>query len=370
MHYAMGGYGYRIHTSAKGNSSRMTESAVEENLSPQEEFARYSREELDQVSTGLREIGLLVEQSQGEVDKLAQRNATITSHLHQIQAQFEVVPREDIRAAYEQAQDTQQRLFTMRGQLEKLQSDQTNLIRYESYLIRTLAMLETGVAPVSVKPQLDTSESTIQRVIEAQENERRKISRLIHDGPAQALANFILQTEIAMRLFDIEPDQAREELNNLKEAATSTFSQVRDFIFDLRPMMLDDLGLIPTVRRYVEAYKEKTGLDIGLTITGSERRLESHLEVICFRALQEILGNIRDHAQATQVKVFVFLEEDEVRVTTEDNGRGLRGNFESDDSDFATGLREVRELLSQLGGEFRVESSPDEGTKIALSIKT
>jgi two-component system sensor histidine kinase DegS len=347
----------------------MTETAAEENLSPQEEFIRYSKEELDQVSTGLREIGLLVEQSQGEVDKLAQRNATITSHLHQIQAQFEVVPREDIKAAYEQAQDTQQRLFTMRGQLEKLQSDQANLVRYESYLVRSLALLETGVAPSSVKTQIDANESVIQRVIEAQENERRKISRLIHDGPAQALANFILQTEIAMRLFDIEPDQARTELDNLKEAATSTFAQVRDFIFDLRPMMLDDLGLIPTVRRYIEAYKEKTGLDIGLTITGSERRLESHVEVICFRALQEVLGNIRDHAQATQVKVSVFLDEEEVRVTSEDNGRGLGSDFETHDSDYATGLREVRELLSQLGGEFKVESSPDEGTKVAFSIK-
>jgi two-component system sensor histidine kinase DegS len=347
----------------------MTESAAEESLSPQEEFVRYTREELDQVSSGLREIGLLIEQSQGEVDRLAQRNVNITSHLHQIQAQFEIVPREDIRSAYEQAQDTQQRLFTMRGQLEKLQSDQTNLLRYESYLGRSLAMLETGVAPISSKSSIDANESSIQRIIEAQENERRKISRLIHDGPAQALANFILQTEIAMRLFEMDPDQAREELENLKESASSTFSQVRDFIFDLRPMMLDDLGLIPTIRRYVEAYKEKTGLDIGLTITGSERRLESHVEVICFRALQEILGNIRDHAQATQVKVSVFLDEEEVRVTSEDNGRGLRSDFESDDSDYATGLREVRELLSQLGGEFRVDSSPDEGTKVALSIR-
>ncbi len=347
----------------------MTDSISEESLSPLEEFTQYTREELEQVSTGLREIVLLVEQSQGEVDKLAQRNATITSHLHQIQAQFEIVPRDDIKSAYEQAQDTQQRLFTMRGQLEKLQSDQANLMRYEDFLTRTLSVLELGVAPTSSKPMIDINDSTIQRVIEAQENERRKISKLIHDGPAQALSNFILQTEIVMRLFDVEPDRARDELINLKETATSTFSQVRDFIFDLRPMMLDDLGLIPTVRRYVEAYKEKTGLDISMVITGSERRLEQHREVVCFRAVQEILGNIRDHAQATQVKLSIYLDDDEVRVTSEDNGRGLRGDFDTDESDYASGLRDVRELLSQLGGEFKVESSPDEGTKVALSMR-
>jgi two-component system sensor histidine kinase DegS len=347
----------------------MTETAAEEELSPLEQFILHSHNEFDQVSAGLREIGLLIEQSQGEVDKLARRNASITSTLHQIQAQFEVVPREDIKAAYEQAQDTQQRLFTMRGQLEKLQSDQANLVRYEDFLTRTISVLEAGVSPVEVKPQVEGLDSTIQKVIEAQENERRKISKLIHDGPAQALSNFILQTEIAMRLFDVEPEKAREELTNLKEAASSTFSQVRDFIFDLRPMMLDDLGLIPTVRRYTEAYREKTGLDISLVITGTERRLESHREVVCFRAIQEILGNIRDHAQATQVKVSIYLDEDDVRVTCEDNGRGIRGDFELDESDYATGLKDVKDLLGQLGGDFVVESSLDEGTKVALSMK-
>jgi two-component system sensor histidine kinase DegS len=349
----------------------MTETAAETELSPLEEYILHAHNELDQVSAGLREISLLIEQSQGEVDRLAQRNASITSRLHQIKAQFEVVPREDIQEAYEQAQDTQQRLFTMRGQLEKLQSDQTNLVRYENFLNRTIAILEEGVEPPEAsKPvPVGTLDSTIQRVIEAQENERRKISKLIHDGPAQALSNFILQTEIAMRLFDVEPEKAREELNNLKEAASSTFSQVRDFIFDLRPMMLDDLGLIPTARRYTEAYREKTGLDISLVITGTERRLESHREVVCFRAIQEVLGNIRDHAQATQVKLSIYLDDDEVRVTCEDNGRGIAGDFEQDESDYATGLQDVKELLSQLGGDFKVESTPDDGTKVALSMR-
>ena len=85
----------------------------------------------------------------------------------------------------------------------------------------------------------------IVRVVEAQEAERQRLSRQIHDGPAQALSNFILQTEIAMRLFDIDTERARAELQSLKTSATSTFQKVRDFIFDLRPMMLDDLGLVP-----------------------------------------------------------------------------------------------------------------------------
>src|SRR3970282_2577300 len=115
-----------------------------------------------------------------------------------------------------------------------------------------------------------------------------------------------------MRLFDSDQDKTREELNNLKAAANSTFSQIRDYIFDLRPMMLDDLGLVPTVRRYAEAYKEKTGLELNVVVTGTERRLEAHREGLMFRSGQAVLQNVRDHSQATQVKVLLDLDESQV----------------------------------------------------------
>ena len=86
-------------------------------------------------------------------------------------------------------------------------------------------------------------------IVTAQAAERQRLSRQMHDGPAQALSNFILQTEIAMRLLDVDPAQAREELGNLKTSAMGTFQKVLNFIFELRTMMLDDLGLITTLRR-------------------------------------------------------------------------------------------------------------------------
>lgn len=351
----------------KGKNNPMPKETSEGAVNPLDEFIDYARNELDQVSVGLREIGLLIEQSQGEVEKLVQRNSSITSRLHQIQAQFETVPRDDIRSAYEAAQDTQQRLFTMRGQSEKLQSDQTNLLRYEDFLTRTISLLESGVTPTIIRPKENVSSAIIEKIISAQEEERRRISRQIHDGPAQALANFILLTEIALRLFDIDPEKARIELNNLKESATTTFAQVRDFIFDLRPMMLDDLGLVPTLRRYTEAFKEKTGLDISLVFTGSERRLEPHREVISFRAIQDVLSNIRDYAQATQVKLSVSIDEDEVRAIIEDNGRMLEHETGSEEETDRV-LRVVEDRVHQVGGEFVLESSADGGSKVTISV--
>jgi two-component system sensor histidine kinase DegS len=341
-----------------------------EALSPLQEYVEASRAELEQVRNEMKEIGLLVEQSQGEVDKLAQRNASITAHLHQLQAHFDTVPREDIRAAYEASQDAQQRLFTMRGQLEKLESDQVHLKRYADSVTRTLQLLEGGGAALPAMTPKETASNQLEHIIQAQEEERFKLSRQMHDGPAQALSNLILEAEIALRLMDTDAEKAREELKNLKTGAGSTFGHVRDFIFELRPMMLDDLGLTPTVRRYVEAYKERTALDINLVLTGKERRLESHIEVLIFRALQELLGNVREHAQATHVKVTLDMDAHQIRASVEDNGRG----FEAESAAFAEGpgrgLKTLQERIGMVGGVLEVSTSPGKGSRIAFTVPT
>ncbi|MBF8255195.1 MAG: Histidine kinase protein [Anaerolineales bacterium] len=345
----------------------------EKSPSPTEGFLEMSRTELTQVRNQTKEIALLVEQSQGEVDKLVQRNASITAQLHQIQSNFDTVPREDIRTAYEAAQDTQQRLFTMRGQVEKLQSDLGNLKRYSDYMAKTVQLLEGGaeVAPGVVAAGGQGGEiDLVQKLIEAQEDERRKISRQIHDGPAQSLSNFILQTEIALRLFDSDSEKAREELSSLKAAAATTFSQIRDYIFDLRPMMLDDLGLVPTVRRYTEAFKDKTGLNLNLVVTGSERRLESHLEVLLFRAVQELLGNVREYAQATQVKVTVDMDDAQVRATVEDNGRGFDPDGLQAKDGEGRGLLSLRDRVAQASGSMEFDASGGKGSRIVVIIPT
>ena len=336
-------------------------------LTPLEIFLQSTHSELDQVRMEMKEIGLLVEQSQGEVDKLANRNASITATLHQLQAHFDTVPREDIKSAYEAAQDAQQRLFTMRGQLEKLQSDQAHLKRYADFVTRTLQLLEGGSAPVVSDQGLA---SPVVQIIEAQEEERRKLSRKVHDGPAQSLSNFILNAEIALRLMDTDPEKAREELKNLKSTASTTFSSVRDFIFELRPMMLDDLGLVPTVRRYIESYKERSGLDASLLITGKEQRVQSHLEVLVFRAVQELLANAREHAQATQVKAALDVDSTQVKVSVEDNGKGFDPEGAAFTGGQGRGLRTLKERIGLVGGTMEIASAAGKGTRVSLVVPT
>jgi two-component system sensor histidine kinase DegS len=321
---------------------------------------------LDETDKALREITLMIEQSQGEVAKLSQRNAAITSHLQQVQNQIDKVPPQEIRGAYDSALDAQQRLLVMRGQLEKLQNEKTHLERFKTTLAMARDAHSTSSKPNTSSLGSRNSLTSVEMLVNAQETERQRLSRQIHDGPAQALSNFILQTEIAMRLMDVDTTQAREELNNLKTSAMGTFQKVRNFIFELRPMMLDDLGLVPTVRRYCDAFKEQAGLDINVTVTGNERRLEPYLEVMLFRAMQEVLGNAARHGQATLVKVNLDMGEDRVRVSIDDNGRGF--DPESLEQSNSLGLKLIRERAEMLGGVFEVDSNPGKGTRVTFAV--
>jgi len=321
--------------------------------------------ELQETEKALREVTLMIEQSQGEVLKLSQRNAAITTHLQQVQNQFDKMPLQDIRNAYDSALDAQQRLFVMRGQLDKLQNEKSHLERFKSTLER--ARLNPGAAsPVASVTGTKGPMASVEMLVNAQETERQRLSRQMHDGPAQALSNFILQTEIAMRLMDVDATQAREELNNLKASAMGTFQKVRNFIFELRPMMLDDLGLAPTVRRYADAFKEQAGLDINVTITGHERRLEPYLEVMLFRAIQELLGNAARHSQATLVKVILDLGEDRIRVSVDDNGKGF--DPDSLQQSNSLGLKLIRERTEMIGGSFEVDSAVGKGARILFAV--
>ncbi len=337
---------------------------VDEQAGSGEDAPKNIQAELDETSRALREVTLMLEQSQGEVSKLAQRNAAITAHLQQIQAQAATVSLDELRMAYDSALDAQQRLFVMRGQVEKLQSDQSHLGQYRSSLEKVISWLEKPGD--SVGSNVKSAAASIEGIIQAQESERQRLSRQMHDGPAQALSNFILQTEIAMRLLDVDATQAREELNNLKASAMSTFQKVRNFIFELRPMMLDDLGLAPTIKRYADTFKEQTGMDINITVSGQERRLESYVEVMIFRALQELLGNAARHSQASMLKVLVDISDTTVKVNIDDNGKGFDPEILKQGN--SLGLNLIRDRVEMLGGTFELDSLTGKGTRVTFTV--
>jgi two-component system sensor histidine kinase DegS len=320
--------------------------------------------ELDETNRALKEITLMLEQSRVEVGKLTTRNTAVSAHLQQIQGQVDKIPSEEIRTIYDNVMDAQQRLFIMRGQLEKLQGDQAHLERYKAMLERLKNAVSAGGVNAG-KSDRDGS-SSVEMLVNVQEAERQRLSRQMHDGPAQALSNFILQTEIAMRLFDVDAAQARTELGSLKVAAMSTFQKVRNFIFELRPMMLDDLGLAPTIKRYADMFKEQGGADVSVTITGSERRMEPYVEVMVFRAMQELLSNAVHQNQANQVKIQLDMGDTLVKLSMDDNGKGFDADALGKEANL--GLKLIKERTELLDGVFDINSSPGKGARVTLSI--
>ncbi len=341
-----------------------------------EELIDLVSSEISTIKRKLTEIKAQIEQTQMMVDREQQRNTDIATEIQNIHNNLDTVPREDIRDRYDEALDARFRLATMRGQLEKFQDNYANLETKQQLLSQILSKFQ-GVD--LIEDVTDAAEGTpkgalnIIRIVQAQEEERQRLARQMHDGPAQSLTNFILQAEICQRLFDRNPERAGEELNNLKTAASSTFQKVRDFIFDLRPMMLDDLGVVPTVRRYVDSFKEKNDIETDLEVTGEDRRLETHREVMIFRAIQGLMVNSRDYASASQLRVRLDFGQN-VKISVQDNGRGFdpEAIFDADDAGRTDprgqGLVTLKEQFELVGGSMSVSSNESDGTQIRLEL--
>ncbi len=327
-----------------------------------EDLLPFVGSQLEEIKTQTKELRSLIDQSRSEVEKMKIRQASEAMRWKQIQSSFDSVPREDIRKAFESSMDAQQRLFAMSGQLERLQAQQGVFELFGKALERIHETLHINQPEASSGP---APKSIVVRVVEAQEDERKRLSRQMHDGPAQVLSNFILQAEIAARLFEIDPIRAKEELANLKLSANSAFQRVRNYIFDLRPMMLDDLGLVPTLRRYLDSSKDQGQTEISFTFTGTERRMPSHIEVVLFRAIQQLVSLAREDAQATKIKVSVDLGDALVKAILENDGKLLEEKGGEEDPH---GLIALRERIEMLGGTYEYASQAGQGTYILIEL--
>lgn len=350
----------------------------EENIyeDPKEALVEVITERMGSTRRKLSEMKAQIEQTQLTVDREQQRYSDIATELQNIQNNLDTVPRDDIRDKYDEALDVRFRLATMRGQLEKFQGNYAQLEEEQTMLSNLIGRLQGIDVLDAVDDSADVSSKSsagIVRIVEAQEQEKQRLARQMHDGPAQSLTNFILQAEICQRLFNRNPDRAGEELNNLKTAASVTFQKVREFIFDLRPMMLDDLGVVPTVRRYVDSFKEKNDIDTTLEILGEERRMASHREVLIFRSIQELMTMVRDYANASKVAVKLDMSSSVIKIAVQDNGRGFDAEeiFNPDEhiqDARVQGLITLKEKYDLVGGTITIQSSETDGTLVRLEL--
>ncbi|WP_400162303.1 sensor histidine kinase [Brevibacillus sp. TJ4] len=347
------------------------------------EIAEHARQQGNAMKLDLHELRQEIAKVIQRVDALELSYRKSRDRLVLVSRNFHKYTEEDIRIAYEEASRIQVDLSIFRERENNLKRRRNDLERQLRALEETIIRAETLVSQMGVVLGYLTGdlskigealESAKQhqlmglKVIQAQEEERKRVAREIHDGPAQSMANVVLRSEIVEKMLKNERIlEAQMELHELKEMVRMSLADVRRIIFDLRPMALDDLGLVPTLQKYIRTCEERIKASIDLVVFGVEPPLRSSVKAAMFRLVQECLNNVEKHAQANTVQVKLEFLQDSFRLVVKDDGVGfdMEKKLVKGKSFGLLGMQERTQLLE---GEMEVNSVPGEGTKVLFQI--
>jgi len=319
-----------------------------------------------------------------QADRLEQDYKLARQHLLEVNGNFTKYSAQEIQVAYDEAkyiqkqllkmyeeeEENQQRLKELEAALLQLNETLTKAEKLEGQTELALQLLSGDLQHTNVKlDELQLRQQLSLRIIKAQEEERLRVAREIHDGPAQSMANVVLRAEICEKLMALEPEKVKEELHDLKAMVKESLQEVRKIIFNLRPMVLDDLGLIPTLRRFISELQKHTKLTIELVVLGGDnQRLPNTLEVAVFRIIQEALNNICKHAQAQRCLVKLEMLPKRLHILVSDDGCGFDPDLSANAKTESFGLLGMRERVELLKGEMEITSAPGSGSEIQIMI--
>ena len=213
--------------------------------------------------------------------------------------------------------------------------------------------------------------SASRQVFQIIEEERMRIARDMHDGPAQSMANLVLQAEVLERLQGKDPAAMLRELAHFKSGVRAALDETRRLIFDLRPMTLDDLGLVPTLRKFIKEYGDESGMVARFHLVGEERRLPGNYEAVLFRIVQEALTNVRKHASAHSVEVTLTLQPHRAVAVIKDDGDGfdVAATEARQGRTRNLGLISMRERADLEKGGLEIRSQIGKGTEVRATFE-
>ncbi len=208
------------------------------------------------------------------------------------------------------------------------------------------------------------------QVLSAQEDERKRIARELHDDTSGALARVILNLEMCEDILPEDMVEVRGRMRSTRVLAEQTLENIRQMIFDLRPTLLDDLGLAAAVRWYAKNCLEAAGIQVQVEASNQLGRATAAIETGMFRIAQEAINNVIRHANARHVLVQLFRQESKWVLLVQDDGRGfdVKSLPPTSNGEHHWGLFGVQERVDLLGGTFRVESGVGEGTTLKVEI--
>jgi signal transduction histidine kinase len=228
-----------------------------------------------------------------------------------------------------------------------------------------LRLAETFAARAAIATDLSTrvARDAVARVVDAQELERKRLARELHDETGQALTSVLLGLKEVEDAND--PAELREATARLRKLLVETLRDVRRLAVELRPKALDDFGLVAALERLAQTFGEKTGIPVDVEAMLGDARLPPEVETALYRIVQEALTNVIKHARASRVSVLITRKDDSVAAVIEDDGIGFSAE---DTRNGGWGIVGMRERIGLLDGRLEVESSPERGTSVVAEV--
>lgn len=350
------------------------------------EIAENSRRECKRLEEELDTLKKQVFEIISEIDTLEHELQLSKKKLFDVNKSFDKYSQNELALAYQTADNLRVKLAVKREQESFLIKRRNDLEIRIKDSIKTLERADNLIGHVGIALEylsrdlkdvgqkldnLQQKQFLGLRIIEAQEDERKRVAREIHDGPAQSISNAVIKAEICERLIDKSIDDAKNELQNLKKVMRDSLQEVRKIIYNLRPMALDDLGLLPTLERYVISFKETTGIDVGLKCRGIDDILKPAISLTVFRIVQEALNNILKHSKSPNATIILERIDSNLSIIIYDNGVGFNTktvNMTSSGLTGGFGLFSMKERVALLEGEFDIVSEERKGTRIKILI--
>lgn len=350
------------------------------------DIAEGARKECKRLEEELASLKIQVVDLIGTVEVLEKQLAESKARLALVNKNFSKYSQEELKEAYERAdnlrvklavrREQEQNLIRRRNELEVRLKDAYKTVEKADNLIAhvgiALGYLTGDLQEISVQLESMQQRQLLGlRIIRAQEEERQRVARDIHDGPAQSMSNVVLKAEICERLVDVDIEKVRTELKNLKRIVRECLQDIRKIIYNLRPMSLDDLGLVPTLQRFVMTFQEETGIAVSFKTRGTYVDTKPEISLTIFRIVQEAISNVNKHAQAQNVIVNLEFLDKNIKVYIYDDGKGFNVDdlkVRNQDINSGFGLVSMRERIELLSGELRINSEINKGTRINITI--
>lgn len=337
----------------------------------------------DNLRLRLEESVLETERLIKYVDQAEVMDKKARIRLMEVSQDFQRYSEADIKESYHNAQKMQTELISLRQQelfhrkrreelSRQLKQFQEIAQKADNYL--NSASMALKVLESNINDFADTLEDAFKKqqmglwFVESVEAEKRKISRELHDGPAQTLASLLIRLDLVNMLFEEDGRQALEELKGIKQMGRESLDDIRRIMFDMKPNAIYEDGLVATLKEYFSAYESKYDFEIDFVFFGKERKYGLPMEIALFRLIQEAITNVRKHAGVNKAMVKLEVTPTGITIVIKDQGKGFEVDQLSGSRRESYGIIGMRERAELLGGEIKILSKPGNGTQVIIEI--